>query len=375
MSLRPPSPPVHPGRAPQGFTLVEMIVAMGVLMMIMGLLFSIINQTSQLWRNTSGKISAFQEARTAFESITRNLSQATLNTYYDYTYDPSDTKKTNPIAYQRQSELHFICGSGTTLLNDSTATWSGITPVRPTHALFFQAPLGYISGTATPSLDRLLNAAGYYIEFNNDTPARPKFLRTRSSPQYRYRLMRITQSADTNAIYKYPASLGWPTSNGSNGYLGWFRDAVNNHQARPIASNIIALILAPKRSSADPLEIAPDYGYDSRNDPNVMSPSIFSGATSQSLRLLQKNQLPPMVSVTMVAIDEASASRLADRNGTTAPPLVSGTAFALTSNFSSGDFKNPKDLESLEKSLTNQGINYRVFSTNVAIRGAKWSND
>src|SRR5437867_2293961 len=80
-----------------GFTLVEVMVSMAILVLLLLVLVSITDATRKTWSYTSSKIEQFQDAREAFESITRKLSQATLNTYWDY-----DNPLT-PTRYLRQS--------------------------------------------------------------------------------------------------------------------------------------------------------------------------------------------------------------------------------------------------------------------------------
>jgi len=67
-----------------------------------------------------------------------------------------------------------------------------------------------------------------------------------------------------------------------------------------LAENVIALLVLPDRYAADSgPALAPSYGYDSRNTANAVT----------------LNQLPPRLVVALVAIDEASAERLAAQNG------------------------------------------------------------
>src|ERR1700761_6634700 len=61
-----------------GFTLVEMLTATAVLLAIMGICFTLIEGTNSIWKNTTGKIEGFRNARAAFDTMTRTLSQATL---------------------------------------------------------------------------------------------------------------------------------------------------------------------------------------------------------------------------------------------------------------------------------------------------------
>src|SRR5207244_2432555 len=105
---------------------------------------------------------------------------------------------------------------------------------------------------------------------------------------------------------------------------GWFADplAAKNRPVHLLAENIVALVLLPRLAAAEEKEreklgkpmLAAKYRYDSTTsnaDPEINP----------------KNQLPPVVQVTMVAIDEASAIRLADRFGTGAPNLQTSTLF------------------------------------------------
>ena len=140
----------HP-QNPGGFTLVELMVSVGLISLVAFILLSMTNSTASTWRYTTGRIEQFRGANTAFESITRRLSQATLNTYWDY------DNPTKPTRYLRQSDLRFITGRTETLLATKT-------PRRPTHSVFFQAPLGFVNDdTNFSGLDNLINTWGYYV--------------------------------------------------------------------------------------------------------------------------------------------------------------------------------------------------------------------
>ncbi len=113
---------------------------------------------------------------------------------------------------------------------------------------------------------------------------------------------------------------------------------------RVLAENVIALIILPKRSVNDTpagaTELAPNFSYDSR---------LYQTKPGDSLAMLTRNQLPPLVQVTMVAIDEKSAARLESRAASaSAPPdLGLGELFKT-----SGDGTQlTKDLATLEDTL------------------------
>lgn len=324
-----------------GFTLVELLVACAVLMVILVVIFNIVSQTSNLWRSTSSKITAFQSARAAFEAVTRNLSQATLNHYIDY-YDASGkhTSVTNslPASYGRFSELEFVSGPASELVPTSAG--------KVTHAVFFQAPLGRTDASdlriESPGM---LNAVGYFVEFGQASTYSqiPKFLQGRTaSDQWGFRLVEWVQPSEKLALYD-PASR-------AGGQWTWFQQAIANSQyCRVLAENIIALVILPKRD-ADDLSLGTKYSYDSTTATYVEDRSYL---------------LPPLLQVTMVAIDEDSARRLRDVYGDTKPPLVPSGAFQNVSDYA-------KDLAELETVLAGDRggprLNYRVFSTTISTK-------
>ena len=319
--------PVHRRR---GFTLLELLVATSILAIILLLVFSITDQTSKALSRTTSQITAFQGARNAFTAITRQLSQATLNTYYDYVYDSFG----QPKRYIRQSDLHYA--SGKSLL-----------PEQITHATFFQAPLGYTVGTDYENMDTLVNATGFFVTKGKD-PERPSFLNSvpNSPPDnVRYRLMQFLQPAEQLSIY-----AASPDS------LDWFKTPLAAAKDRPayqLADNVLALVLVPRLAYGDEkgntyAAIGANFEYDSRIGGTDPQPS-------------EQNQLPPVVEVIMVAIDENSAIKLGDKD-----PLPANV-------FTKVD-QLEDDLKSVTGKLAADRLNYRVFRTIVSIRGSKWSS-
>jgi len=349
-SVRSPAPgrpteywiPNTASRPRRAFTLVELMVSMALITLIASLVFSMTSSTASLWKRTTGSVEQFRSANLAFEAMTRRLGQATLNTYWDY------DSVSAPKKYVRQSDLRFITGRMEALMGVRN-------PRRPLHAVFFQAPLGTVSSaTNFGGLENLLNTAGYYLEFNDDSALRPGCINTTTvPPRYRYRLMEVVQPSDNLLVYRYTA--GQPLYNRKD----WFQNAVN---IKPIsyhvlAENVIALVIQPKLSKKDEQTtgkvLTKDYNYD-------------SSATVADPDINPKNQLPPVVQVTLVAIDEPSAQRLA--NGATPPsfdPLLD-TLFVDTTKYD-------QDLVTLQQTLNSQHIAYRVFTSSVSLRGAKWS--
>lgn len=338
------------------FTLVELLVAMGVFSILLMLVIRVVGETGATVQRTTAKASQFQEARNAFESMARNLSQATLNTYYDYFNSEGKTRKEVgtsdifvPASYGRQSELRFQSGPASTLLSTAVSA-------HPGHAVFFQAPLGFSSDATNAGLHNLLNTWGYYLEFRPDTD-RPTFVT--GSTHYRYRLMEFMQPTEEMDIYSAPSE--------------WISAAAGGARSHVLASNIVALVILPKLPSqgnasdvtVDPNgnKLAPAYAYDS----TTIGAAASADEASKGI-LNSKNQLPPVVEITMVAIDEASASRL--ESGGNPPELGLAALFA-----DAGQDQRRKDLTTLQNTLTSKHASFRVFSTEISVPGAKWSRE
>jgi len=323
-----------------GFTIVELLVATAVLMLLMALLLSALNSSMTIWTRGASKIQSFQQARAAYEAMTRKISQATLNIYWDYDTNASG----NPIGYKRQSELQFLSGPSTNLL-------SGAANSR-THSVFFVAPLGYAN--TTTNLQSLLNAGGYYLDFGPDSPPPPL---TANYAKSRFRLVEIWQPSENLGIYGSSKPSGNPANT-------WY----STNQSSMLAENIIALIIRPRLPQReDPngnaLVTASGFIYNSAAT-NSFSATDSSGKVTTGSTL---HQLPPVVQVTMIAIDERSALR--NENGTSMPDYgVTNFSqlFTTPANFQ-------QDLQTLEDGLVSKNITYQVFDTLVPLEGAKWS--
>ena len=329
-------------------TLVEILVSTAILMLLMAIILGVTNQTGRLWRQSSSKIASFQDARAAFEALTRNLSQATLNHYYDYyddKWDRRDPASTSfvPSNYGRYSDLHFLCGPADTLFDSSTLG------TKQSHAVFFQAPLGRVSDKTTyPDSNTLINALGYYVQFsdNKASLARPKFLQGSSSvDQMRFRLMEWMQPSEKFRLYDSTLMAADPK--------GWYKTlATNTDQCHVMADNILALIVLPESAPGD-TTLAPGYSYDSR-------PATYDPVRSHIL--------PPLLQVTLVAIDRDSAKILDTRYQGSQPPLYLSSWFRSAASYSS-------DVTQMENTL--QGgtggpkVAYRVFSTTISTRDNK----
>lgn len=344
------------------------MVATAILCIILLLVFSITQQTGDAWKNSAAKIESFQGARAAFESMTRLISQATLNTCYDY-FDIDGVRRTSansatftPAKYGRHSDLHFITGKA-------------IAPDQITHSIFFQAPSGYSDDNDLKGLDHTLNGCGFFVQYNNDS-SRPAFFETLTPAppgRYRFRLMQFLQPTEKLTVYDYVPFA--PNSNP----LDWITLplASGSPPVRQLAENTVALIVLPKRSMKDAARIpdaagrqlAPEFEYNSRSMPPAKG---APGPLPPAWQPPTENQLPSLVELVMVAVDEPSFVQFG--NSRTAPRLTDGL-FATADNLD-------LDLQKLEEVLVaapnnsagnNIKLRYQIFRTEVPIRGAKWS--
>lgn len=358
MSLKRHPPPQL---AKAAFTLVELLISMTILAILFLIVVSVLSEVQRAWSLAGGKASQFREARRAFDIIKTNLQQATLNTYerlrfpnpadpfapaFDSTTGSETGINLDPIGYVRYSELQFRSGPTSTVLSGVT----GITAAtHPGHCLFFQAPLGY--STQYKHLPTAINGRGYYIEYSEDTSFRPPYLTGRQPPKYRYRLMEYAPPTENNTIYE----TGAVPSNWLLNARAW---------SRPIADNVVALIISPKRLTVDdpgdnPRAIAPNYHYDSSGNP-VTSAAGFTQNPSDY-------QLPPAVELLMVVIDERSASNLALDTGSTPPLTFSGFTIANDEQFRT-------DTNALEAYLVSQKVSFRIFSATIPLRNSRWDD-
>lgn len=398
--------PLHKQSAsPKGFSLIELLVSVSILSLLMLLVFQMLDRTQQIWKKSRDSIGAFKDARIAFESITRRLSQATLNTYWDYEYNGTGSSS-QVNAFTRNSQLHYISGPSSQILG---APPSGAGS-RVTHSLFFHAPTGYTEATdaATGHLkygqfQDLLNAWGYFVEFNDDSKERPGFLTNLPGqgyikPRARYRLMEFAQPSEGLQIYfrNEQDKLLDDNSTKSNEILSsWFLNSqkyginsANNYadanagtddlvgrNTRLLAENVIALVILPNESQTVALrdKLSPNYYYDTRGYRSSIGVLAGNNASEKAENLFKsRNQLPPIVDVRIVAVDEGDFNRFALSNN-----VVDKGGFS-TVDFTKGLFTSAasidSDLDLLTDALTNAvpPIHSRVFRASVRLREAKW---
>src|SRR4029450_8716764 len=96
-------------RRTSAFTLVEILVSTALVVAIMVLMLGVVDQTQRLSQRSRSKTTQLQAARSAFDTMARRLSQATLNTYWRAQEMTIGAEKAD-FLFRRQSELQFVSG-------------------------------------------------------------------------------------------------------------------------------------------------------------------------------------------------------------------------------------------------------------------------
>jgi uncharacterized protein (TIGR02599 family) len=335
----------------RAFTLIEMLAAMAVLIVLLGIIVGVTNSVSTTVRRASAGVDALASARTGFDLMSRTLSQATLNTYWEYD-NPLD-----PNVYLRQSDLQFLIRPNTQ---------------KPGYGqeIYFAAPETYSTNAGLRSTRGLLNACSMFVHFGGSQNFRPSGI---NGEKHRYRLMFGIQPTEQLQIFdKPPRASGQAESSyrlAVQAYwnaLGWITPIENGPSAvgaavTPVADNVIALIAWPRLPTSE----------DPNGDDLLTDGSFAYNSQENAMDVPQKitaNQLPPVVDITMIAISEASAARLDDKNGNAPAVIESALAgrFQLASNFES-------DLKAVTDALSDARVEFQVFSTAVPLRESKWN--
>jgi len=322
-------------KATCGFTLLEVLVTLAIIVIIVVVLLQFITDISGTVKTTA--TDPFAEASSGFETVTRNLAAATLEPYQDYADTTGVFRTASSTGFvpdhpARRSDLDFICGLSTGT-NGILAASGRITSGS---GVFFLAPQGYTQTDAHEGLERLLNGMGYFVEFGDDSNA-PSFLLP-NAQRWRWRLKQVRQPSESLQVYALPTSSAW---------IGQLAPPAT--PTPTLAENVIALIILPERTHDDFL-LSPTFSYDSRDAGNALT----------------RHQLPPILRVILVAIDETSAEILASQDGTNPPALVPAGLFQQAAQLDA-------DLATLDQSLTTQKIGHRIFQREIQVESAAWT--
>lgn len=340
----------------QAFSLIELLTAMTILSVLMLLMTSLLDQVQKSWRFGEERISQFREARVAFDLMTKNMSQATMNTYLDYEYDDDNQVK----EYKKRSELHFYTNHAKTL--EGSLNLNGQTSG---HVVFFQAPLGY--SNRYRNLSNLFNGRGYLVVHGSDREFIPSIVQNTT---HRFRLMEFRPPAEANQVFQDAIDEISEDGGGTQEFTKWWNQGLSGigetsfeYYLNPMAQNIVLLLVTPM----DTLESLVDDRYDTSSE---IAPNYIFDSNKPRIAGVEQ-QVPPLVKVTMVAIDESTAVQLEDEFGEQKPDIIPDDLFVDTKDYN-------EDIQELIEHFNDHNrterskINYRVFSTVVMLRSAKW---
>ena len=269
----------------RGLTLLELLLGMVVLGIIMIAIGAAMATMQNTWVRTRQKADTFRSTRTALETMSRRIAQATLATRM-VPNEPTGVT-TNEPPMRPESDLHFVLG-----------------PIRGTHplavgnggcghAIFFQAPFGEVGDqrrsstqAGNRSYDHLTDTLcswGYFVKYDEDESAMPQFLRNNDPDQKhrrrRFRLMEFRQPAEELSLYRVDDTGKAAIATASPPQLyDWFTDAITTPKAplAVVAENVIAVLFSPFdpalsesnandiREDVQPFTIAKEGLYDTR---------------------------------------------------------------------------------------------------------------
>lgn len=364
----------------RGFTLLELLAATAVLLLVMVGLLQLTGGVGEIWKSSAGKISAFQNARAAFATISRTLARATLNTYNDYVQETSSgvfeyrTKANaanfSPAQFLRASELHFLSGPALQIVPGADAA------KNPGDAIFLQVPMGETDDSTLNSLNRTLNSTGFYIQYGSpDDALLPGWLKPLIGGVKRFRLMQFVEPAENLQVYLSTSGASYDLT-----WLDSFKTpaSANQPRARVLAEDVPLLVIRPRLAPEDERTAASQLGvtYDDSTRGSILCPNYhydsreWQKAASPDARAeIMRNQVPPIVDIAMVCVDRRSLARF-DLTSDTPPAPLQVPAGLFTDSSKLGE-----DLATYGKQLSDAGIRYRTFRTSVEIQGAKWSNN
>lgn len=346
-----PSAAIKKKRA--AFSLIELLISLAVLSVLVVLAASLIGAIQDVWKRSSARTEQFRSARQALETISGRLSQATLNPYWVVQTNSSGV----PVRYERQSDLRFLAGPAISTIGSTVGSGT----IVPGSGVFFQAPTGYFTNNSSSSLNAALNTWGYYVEYGPES-SRPPFISTSIIPtKNRFRLVEFIDPSDGLTIFS--------KTSGKSAYNGkdWFTDPLaTTGNRRVLADNIVAFVALPRLSSLEDssvgqVDLSPQFSYDSTSTNAVP----ITDSRNKLVQHIIRHQLPPIVDIAVVAIDEQSARRI---TWGSSPPVFGTNLFQNATMMEA-------DLETLRENIDAQGLSARVFRTSVPISAARWSTE
>lgn len=288
---------ISAGRTRGGFTIVELLVSVGLLATLMLVLSAVTESASRAWREGTNRTDTFQSARTALELMARELSPAVVDT-----------------------RMQFVIGPNTIVSNvvrKSNATLADkFAPESP--VLLWMAPLGE-NGS--------LRCIGYYLHRDE---AR-KFYRLKriiiappqlpEKPSPYFPRMVSTASARDTTLRTSPVNATWFTRTwdaaafddedpeNTSAVVSSAADGVIALWAQPIdlLGNPVPQLSKAKNHPKSPLDYnSAAYFQVATTTPFEGGSLVYLAETGQSMKA---NRVPAAVDLTLVTIDSTVLQR------------------------------------------------------------------
>jgi uncharacterized protein (TIGR02599 family) len=332
----------------KGFTLVELLVSMGILTALGAMLVGVLSAVNTQWLLAQAQIEPRQSGRTILDLMASELRAAAL---------PADLTSTN--------NLQFIVNPPATMLNQAY--------LNPA-AIFWQAPIAHNCDLGN------IAEVGYFVKWDTITnPGNPKAQLCRFSvdPAIAGSGSNPVSTPNPNFLIYSQASGagGWLTptlvdavapANSANNYEGWLADNVValwvrclDAYGQPITENIVGATLTPA------------YAFDSRKGytdslGNLKNGLSLSGSTQNIC------SLPASVDIAIVVLNSRSALRLTTEVTAVTTAVTPGnpnTFWTDIANFMNTNGQSP--LSNANKLPQNVGAVARLYSTRVNLLNAK----
>jgi prepilin-type N-terminal cleavage/methylation domain-containing protein len=275
------------GKSSAGFTLLEILVAMSILLVMMALLLSFISGVSSIWAYGERKVETFQSGRAILELIGRELSPALVSAQLQLVQRPTLPGITTPPIAVNSSSLFWVaplkktdkgnlCAVGYYLTRDAS-----VTPARYQLMRFFVAP------DDTSGLYRLFDTTNKPLKGSDA----PWLSNAAMLPAFQLGGASARVSVVADGIIAF-----WIRSLDINGtaipYLHQSSVAYSPLSAGKMEFNSAAYFLVARPSATPPNPGAPgSFLYTDRNS------------------TLQAHQMPPFIELTLLTLDRNSLLR------------------------------------------------------------------
>jgi len=318
----------------RGFSLLELLIAMTVLVVILFVLASLVDSTGKAWTDSEERVETSQNGRTALELVTRELTPATINTCEQFVVVPGKS------------------------LSECGAPGA----VDTSQAAFWMAPLGK---------DGDLRAVGYYLQREDER----RFFRLKrfyvgpSNEDYFPRGFDPENVDDTSILSEETSAARFLNRLDSS----VFDDADPENEkclVSTVADGVLAMWIQCYDLLGNPIPWVSEDKNHPESDIIFNSASMFVMATSEPFdngksfiylgdkdTSIKGNRLPAAVGITVVTLDTANLDRHAQN-----VPVMENVLDDV------GALDVDASLEKYQQALRDRGINKaRTFSTRVKL--------